>query len=207
MSFLDGIVGTSLNPDIFFVIIIVLVGMVAIFLRKSGLVYIGPDEIGLVIKNFGSPLPKGQILAFNDEAGYQADVLAPGWRFKTPYFYSVEKFPVLQIPSDSVGVILSQIGKDLPAGALNATGEGLSAEDYKDPRVFISKNGEKGIQRIVLPYSSTWTLNPVAFVVRTTAGTWGKPMSESGTKGFENMHTSVTVVGGVSNLVSAEVGK
>lgn len=207
MAFLDGIIGTGLNSDILLVIIIVLAGMAAILLRKSGLVYIGPDEIGLVIKNFGNPLPKGQILAFNGEAGYQADVLAPGWRFKTPYFYHVEKFPVLQIPSDSVGVILSQIGKDLPAGALNATGEGLSAEDYKDPRVFIGKNGEKGIQRIVLPYSSTWTLNPVAFVVRTTAGTWGKPMSESGTKGFENMHTSVTTVGGVSKLVSAEVGK
>lgn len=207
MAFLDGITGTGLNPEILLVIIIVLAGMAALLLRKSGLVYIGPDEIGLVIKNFGNPLPKGQILAFNGEAGYQADVLAPGWRFKTPYFYYVEKFPVLQIPSDSVGVILSQIGKDLPAGALNATGEGLSAEDYKDPRVFINKNGEKGIQRIVLPYSSTWTLNPVAFVVRTTAGTWGKPMSESGTKGFENMQTSVTVVGGGSKLIPAEVGK
>lgn len=186
-------------------VIFVLLVILGLLIRKSGLVYIGPNEIGLLIKNFGNPLPKGQILAFNGEAGYQADVLAPGWRFKTPYVYNVEKFPVLQIPADSVGVILSQIGKDLPAGALNATGEGLSAEDYKDPRVFISKNGEKGIQRIVLPYSSTWTLNPVAFVVRTTAGTWGKPINESGIKGFENIKTSVTAVGGLK-LASAEVG-
>lgn len=188
-------------------VIIAVFALVALLLRSSGLVYIGPDEIGLVIKNFGDPLPKGQILAFNGEAGYQADPLSPGWRFKIPYFYRVEKFPVLQIPPDSVGIIMSQIGKDLPAGALNATGEGLSAEDYMDPRVFISKKGEKGIQRIVLPYSSTWTLNPVAFVVRTTAGTWGKPMSESGTKGLENIKTSVTVVGGGSRFASAEVGR
>lgn len=188
-------------------VIIAMFALVALLLRSSGLVYIGPDEIGLVIKNFGDPLPKGQILAFNDEAGYQADLLAPGWRFKIPYFYRVEKFPVLQIPPDSVGIIMSQIGKDLPAGALNATGEGLSPEDYMDPRVFISKNGEKGIQRIVLPYSSTWILNPVAFLVRTTAGTWGKPMSESGTKGLENIKTSVTVVGGGSRFASAEVGR
>ena len=188
-------------------VVIAVLALVALLIRTLGLVYIGPNEIGLVIKNFGNPMPKGQILAFNGEAGYQADLLAPGWRFKIPYFYRVEKFPVLQIPSDSVGIILSQIGKDLPAGALNATGEGLSPEDYKDPRVFVSKNGEKGIQRIVLPYSSTWTLNPVAFVVRTTAGTWGKPMSESGTKGFENLRTSVTSVGGVSRLASSDMGR
>lgn len=198
----------SIGSNLSMILVIIAVfTVIALLLRRAGLVYIGPDEIGLVIKNFGDPLPKGQILAFNGEAGYQADVLAPGWRFKTPYFYYVEKFPVLQIPPDSVGVILSQIGKDLPAGALNATGEGLLAEDYKDPRVFISKNGEKGIQRIVLPYSSTWTLNPVAFVVMTTAGTWGKPMSESGTKGFENIKTSVTIVSGGPRFASAEVGR
>ena len=54
--------------------------------RRSLLVFAGTrvireDESGLVIKRFGAPLPSGRIIALDGEAGYQAQLLPPGWHF------------------------------------------------------------------------------------------------------------------------------
>ena len=44
---------------------------------------IGPTEVGLVTKRFSfRKLPDDNPIAFHGEAGYQADLLMPGWRFK-----------------------------------------------------------------------------------------------------------------------------
>ena len=44
---------------------------------------IGPTEVGLVTKRFAlGKLQEDNPIAFNGEAGYQADLLMPGWRFK-----------------------------------------------------------------------------------------------------------------------------
>lgn len=44
--------------------------------------FIGSTEVGLVQKRFGRPLPDANPVAFNGEAGYQAKLLMPGWRFR-----------------------------------------------------------------------------------------------------------------------------
>ena len=46
-----------------------------------GLRVIREDESGLVIKKRGEPLAPGRILALAGEAGYQAELLPPGWHF------------------------------------------------------------------------------------------------------------------------------
>lgn len=44
---------------------------------------IAPNQVGLVIKRFSpKKLSEGNIVAFRGEAGYQADLLMPGWRIK-----------------------------------------------------------------------------------------------------------------------------
>ena len=44
---------------------------------------IGPTEIGLVTKRFSfKNLPEDNPIAFEGEAGYQADLLMPGWHIK-----------------------------------------------------------------------------------------------------------------------------
>ena len=48
---------------------------------------IGPTQIGLVRKRFGAKLPGNNPVAFVGEAGYQAELLMPGLRFKLCLVY------------------------------------------------------------------------------------------------------------------------
>ena len=54
---------------------------------------IGPTQVGLVRKRFGASLPEDNPIAFHGEAGYQADLLMPGLRFKFVWVYAVTKHP------------------------------------------------------------------------------------------------------------------
>src|SRR6266568_5124655 len=55
---------------------------------------IGPTQVGLVRKRFGGNLPEDNPVAFHGEAGYQAELLMPGLRFKLYLVYAVTKQPV-----------------------------------------------------------------------------------------------------------------
>ena len=62
---------------------------------------IGPTQVGLVRKRFGAKLPGDNPLAFRGEAGYQAQLLMPGLRFKFGLVFSVTKHPWVQVPAES----------------------------------------------------------------------------------------------------------
>jgi hypothetical protein len=49
--------------------------------------------VGLVRKRVGAALPEDNPIAFLGEAGYQADLLMPGLRFKFVLVYAVTKHP------------------------------------------------------------------------------------------------------------------
>ena len=70
-----------------------LVVFVIVFIFWPSVRVIGPTEVGLVMKRFGNKLPSDNPIAFNGEAGYQADLLMHGVRFKWWFLYKVEKFP------------------------------------------------------------------------------------------------------------------
>ena len=71
---------------------------------------IGPTEVGLVMKRFSfKKLSEDSPVAFNGEAGYQADLLMPGLRWKLWILYSVDKFPWVQVPAGEIGVVISQL--------------------------------------------------------------------------------------------------
>jgi len=59
----------------------------------SSVYSIGPTQVGLVRKRFGAKLPGDSPVAFKGEAGYQADMLMPGLRFKLWLVYAVTKHP------------------------------------------------------------------------------------------------------------------
>ena len=83
---------------------------------------IGPTEVGLVTKRFSfKKLAKDNPVAFGGEAGYQADLLMPGLRWKPFFLYAVEKYPWVQVPAGEIGVVISQVGNPLPIGAKSAT--------------------------------------------------------------------------------------
>src|SRR5512135_1572656 len=82
---------------------------------------IGPTEVGLVTKRFAlRKLPDDNPIAFRGEAGYQANLLMPGWYFKLWVIFAVAKHPWVQVPAGEIGVVVAQVGRPMPVGAKSA---------------------------------------------------------------------------------------
>jgi SPFH domain / Band 7 family len=138
---------------------------------------IGPTEVGLVTKRFGwRKLAKDSPVAFDGEAGYQADLLMAGLRWKTWLFFSVDKYPWVQVPAGEIGVVIAQVGQPLPIGAKSAVYRNEFA-NFGNLRVFVEAGGQKGVQRPVLPPGSLVPIHPVGFLVVTRSRVYGLPVS------------------------------
>ena len=124
------------------------------------------------LKELGEDNP----IAFNGEAGYQTDLLMPGWRWKFWILYSVKKFPWVQIPAGQIGVVIAQVGKPLPIGAKSAEYK-TEFQNFTDLKFFVENGGQKGVQRPVLPPGTLLPMHPVAFLVITKNETYGIPVS------------------------------
>src|SRR5712691_1030344 len=75
-------------------------GALVAFILYMSFWKIGPTEMGLVRKRFGfKKLDGGNIVGFDREAGYQAEVLRTGIRFKLWLLYAVQRRPIPQIPA------------------------------------------------------------------------------------------------------------
>jgi len=138
---------------------------------------IGPTEVGLVIKRFGfKKLSEDNPIAFSGEAGYEADLLMPGWRWKFWIPYRVSKFPWVEIPAGEIGVVVAQVGRPLPIGAKSAI-YNEAFGNFSDLRSFVKQGGQKGVQRPVLPPGSLLPIHPVGFLVITKRQAYGLPVS------------------------------
>ncbi len=139
---------------------------------------IGPTEVGLVTKRFSKEkLPEDNPIAFLGEAGYQADLLMPGWRFKFWVLYAVEKHPWVQVRAGEIGVVVAQTGKPLPVGAKSA--ESVSELNLiTDLRAWLKAGGQKGVQRPVLPPGSLMPVHPVGFLIITRERVYGVPVAQ-----------------------------
>jgi uncharacterized membrane protein YqiK len=138
---------------------------------------IGPTQVGLVTKRISRRrLREDNPIAFAGEAGYQADLLMPGMRFKLWPVFTVAKFPWVQVPAGEIGVVIAQLGRPLPIGAKSARYQ-PEFGNFTDLRRFIAAGGEKGVQRPVLPPGSLVPVHPVAFLVITAREVYGVPVS------------------------------
>lgn len=138
---------------------------------------IGPTEVGLVTKRFSvKKLTSENPIAFRGEAGYQAILLMPGWRFKFWIIYSVTNYPWVQVPAGEIGVVVSQVGKPLPVGAKSAEYK-KEFGDFSRLDVFIRGDGQKGVQRPVLSPGTLAPIHPVGFLTITRTKVFGRPIS------------------------------
>ena len=137
---------------------------------------IGPAEVGLVSKRVGRRLPEDQLVALKGEAGYQADLLMPGTRFKLWPVNRVTRYPWVQVPPDHIGVVIAQVGASLPTGAKSAIYRS-DFGNFADIRTFLDNGGQRGVQRPVLPPGTTAPLHPIGFVVATSTTTFGQLIS------------------------------
>ena len=81
--------GTGLLTS-FFIVLVIFLGLATVF---ASFYSIGPTQIGLVRKRFGKKLPGNNPVAFEGEAGYQAELLMPGVRFKFKPMFTVPSAP------------------------------------------------------------------------------------------------------------------
>ena len=139
---------------------------------------IGPAEVGLVTKRIGRKQSGDQLVALDGEAGYQADLLMPGLRFKLWPVFKVERHPWVQVPPGHIGLVIAQVGGALSTGAKSAVYQSEFG-DFSDIRAFLAGGGQRGVQRPVLPPGATAPIHPVGFVVLTTAAVFGKVFSEA----------------------------
>jgi uncharacterized membrane protein YqiK len=138
---------------------------------------IGPTEVGLVTKKFAfKKLKDDNPIAFHGEAGFQADLLMPGLRFKPWPMYSIKKYPWVQVPAGEVAVVVAQVGRPLPIGAKSALYK-TEFGNFSNVRTFLEGEGEKGVQRPVLPPGTLVPIHPVAFLVLTSRQVYGVPVS------------------------------
>lgn len=144
---------------------------------------IGPTQVGLVRKRFGSALPEDNPVAFHGEAGYQADLLMAGLRFKFILVYTVTKHPWVQVPAGQIGIVVAQIGQPLPIGSKSAIyTEGF--RNFTDLGLFVNGagpnkiKGQKGVQRPVFPPGTLAPIHPIAFLVITKPQVYGIPASQ-----------------------------
>jgi hypothetical protein len=138
---------------------------------------VGPTEVGLVMKRFGfRKLKDDNPIAFHGEAGYQADLLMAGRRWKPWLLYEVQMYPWVQVPAGEIGVVIAQVGSPLPIGAKSAIYK-KSFANFSDLRSFVTSGGQKGVQRPVFPPGTLAPVHPVGFLVITKSNVYGLPVS------------------------------
>ena len=154
-----------------------LVVFIALILLLKSIYSVGPTQVGLIRRRFGPRLPGDNPIAFKGEAGYQADLLMPGLRFKFCLVYAVTKHPWVQVPAGQIGVVIAQVGEPLPIGAKSAIYK-TEFGSFSDLRTFVEKGGQKGVQRPVLSPGTLSPVHPVAFLVLTKPQVYGVPVSK-----------------------------
>ena len=155
---------------------LVLAAAVLVALLLASVYSIGPTQVGLVRKRFGAKLPGDNPLAFQGEAGYQAQLLMPGLRFQFYLMFAVTKHPWVQVPAGQIGVVLAQVGRPLPIGAKSAVYK-PEFGNFTDLNTFIDKGGQKGVQRPVLSPGTLAPIHPAAFLVITKPEVFGQPIA------------------------------
>jgi len=156
---------------------VIVVVFLLVIIAKS-IYSIGPTQVGLVRKRFGPKLSSDNPVAFKGEAGYRAQLLMPGLRFKFCLIYAVYKHPWVQVPAGQIGVVISQVGEPTPIGAKSGVYKAQFG-NFADIATFVANGGQKGVQRPVLSPGMLAPIHPVAFLIITKPQVFGVPISDA----------------------------
>lgn len=153
------------------VVLLVAVPLVLRFLL--GLRFIGNTEVGIVEKIWGGGHLTGHIIALNNEAGFQPDVLRGGLHYKPGYRYRIHKVPLVTIHRGQVGYVFARDGQPLGryiqdgieiVEAGQTLGRVVNNGDITDVRAWLKAGGQQGPQRAILR-EGTYAINLAQFVV------------------------------------------
>jgi len=138
-----------------------------IVINVLGIVHIGEQQVGVVIKRFArTSLPPGELIALHGEAGYQADTLPPGLHFGFWIWqYQVQRVSMVVVPQGELALIVARTGAAIPPERI--LGRVVPCDHFQDARAFLTNGGEKGRQLGVLTAGS-YRINPAIFTALVT---------------------------------------
>lgn len=134
--------------------------------------YIPHTRVGVVELLWSSKgsVREGRIIALNQEAGYQAELLRGGihlgyWRWQ----YRVHKVKLVIIPQGEIGYVYARDGAPLEPG--QTLGRETQCNFFQDARSFLIPDsdeirGQRGRQRTIIR-EGAYAINPALFVVIT----------------------------------------
>ncbi len=157
----------SIIPLIILIIVALIIMGVVWYVVTRFLVNVGAQEVGIKERRyFGPKMAQGRVIATDGEVGIQADVLKPGLHFVLyPIERIIQKFPLVEIGADELGVIEAIDGEPMQTGSIFAPDRAQNAHNnFQDPIAFIKQGGVKGIQLRTLP-PGKWAIHPYLFRV------------------------------------------
>jgi uncharacterized membrane protein YqiK len=132
-----------------------------------GVRYIPHSRVGIVEKLWSTKgsLQRGNIIALNNEAGFQARVLRGGLHFGYPsWIFAIHHVPLVTISEGHIGYVYARDGQPLePDQTLART---VDCNSFQDPELFLTQKGQRGRQRGIIREGS-YALNTALFVVIT----------------------------------------
>lgn len=164
----------GIPPHVWIVVGVVVLILLAIP-ELLGIRYIPNNRVG-VIEKLWSPkgsVSEGRIIALNEEAGYQSDLLRGGFHFGYwRWQYRIHKVSLVTIPQGKIGYVYARDGQPLqPSQTL---GRVVACNYFQDARIFLGAHGgedestlgQRGRQRAILR-EGVYVLNLALFVVIT----------------------------------------
>ncbi len=155
-------------------LVVIAVAIIALLVLLSRFVInVGAQEVAIKERRyFGRRMAQGRVVATDGEVGIQAEVLKPGLHFVVyPIERIAQKFPLVEIGADELGVIEAIDGEPMQTGSIFAPDRAQNAHNYfQDPIAFLKQGGVKGIQLRTLP-PGKWAIHPYLFNVSIAKGT------------------------------------
>lgn len=140
------LMGAAVGPVVFFlgtstgsVLLLILGILLIVTLIALGVRFIPNDRVGIVEKlwSLRGSVGEGRIMAYNGQAGYEAQLLRGGIHFgKWVWQYRIHKVPLVTIPQGKVGYVYARDGEALTAG--QTLGRVVECANFQDADAFLA---------------------------------------------------------------------
>lgn len=172
------IITILLKVDLKIKVLLILSELIATYLGLS-LCFLGPNELAAINKKIALRKLKGDNpIAFKGEGGWQGKYAKPGLNLILRWIFDYKISPIPQIGGDEVGMVITQVGAPLPAGAKTANYEN-EFSSFENLKSCVNQGLQKGVQRKLLAPGSTVITHPLNIIV-TSKMSYGVFMSLTG---------------------------
>ena len=178
---------------------LMIVGGAFVLFILWGLRYIPNKSVGIIEKRWSrhGSVQSG-LIALQQEAGYQPDVLRGGLHWLMPLQYNIHRVPLVTIPQGHIGYIFARDGVALaPTQTLGCNVNATSFENVGD---FLRNGGQRGPQRKVLR-EGTYAINLAQFVVITSEAVYFLRLNREDDVLFTKMAELITERDGFTPVV------